>query len=114
MKKPSAFKTAQKQIFQDKSVEHYLPIQKTGSLGSKTSEPAETPAGSYYFNFRIISDAVKAKEWGLEVGKDATASTSDVFKIAKGDYFKYLGSFYRVTSIQPHDSYMVYLCKAVE
>lgn len=111
---PKAFKSAQQRIFQDKAVEHYKPLQSTGKLGSITTEPAEIPAGFYCLNFRIVSDALKAQEWGLAVGKDATATTSEELNIEKGDYLKYGGSFYRITAISPYDSHTTYICKAVE
>ena len=111
---PKAFKSAQQKFFQDKAVEHYKPLQSTGKLGGTTTEPAESPAGFYRLNFRTASDALKAQEWGLEVGKDATATTSEELNIDKGDYLKYGGNFYRITAICPYDSHTTYICKAVE
>lgn len=113
MKIPDAFRRAQRAVFQDKTVEHYKAAEQTGKLGSVTAEPAATPAGSYAVNFRLVTDALQAQEWGLQCNKDATFSTSDTLAVEKGDYVKYGGTYYRITEIQPHDSHTLYLCKAV-
>lgn len=110
---PDAFRRAQRAAFQDKTVEHYKAAEQTGKLGSVTAEPAATPAGSYAVNFRLVTDALQAQEWGLQCNKDATFSTSSLLPIEKGDFVKHGGAVYRITAIQPHDSHEVYLCKAV-
>lgn len=113
VKIPDAFKRAQRAVFQDKTVEHYKAVKQTGTLGSETVKPAETPAGTFTVNFRLVTDAMQAQEWGLQCNKDATFSTSDTLAVEKGDYVKYGGAYYRITEIQPHDSHTLYLCKAV-
>lgn len=113
VKIPDVFRRAQRAVFQDKAVEHYKAVKQTGTLGSETVKPAETPAGSFTVNFRLVTYAMQAQEWGLQCNKDATFSTTDTLAVEKGDYVKYGGAYYRITEIQPHDSHTLYLCKAV-
>lgn len=113
MRIPNAFKRAQRTIFQDKTIDHYKAVKQMGKLGSVTVEPADITAGSYTVNFRLVTDAMKAQEWGLQCNKDATFSTSSALPIENGDFIKCDGVLYRITTIQPHDSHEVYLCKAV-
>ena len=104
MKIPDAFRRAQRAVFQDKTGEHYKAVKQTGTLGSETVKPAETPAGSFTVNFRLVTDAMQAQEWGLQCNKDATFSTNDTLAVEKVDYVKYVGAYYRNNALQTHDS----------
>lgn len=50
---------------------------------------------------------------GAAVQQRRHLSTTDTLAVEKGDYVKYVGAYYRITEIQPHDSHTLYLCKAV-
>ena len=64
MKIPDSFKRKQQEVFQDKTVEHLLPVSSTGSLGTITLAPATAVQGKYLANFQIVTDELKAKEIG--------------------------------------------------
>lgn len=113
MQIPDRFKQKQAEVFQDKTVGHHLPVVITGTLGTETVKPGEQ-AGIYNMNFRIVTDALKAQEYGLTVNKDAIAKTSHPEGIQHGDYLQYDGVMYRIIGLQPKDSYTAYLCKAVD
>ena len=108
MKIPDKFKDIQARVFQDKTVEHFLPISSSGSLGTPTSQPADAPSGRYQVNFMLVTDDLKAQEWGLSINRDAVMTASFPPPV------RYNGQFYRVTGVQPFDAYTRYLLKAVD
>lgn len=114
MKIPDSFKRKQQEVFQDKTVEHLLPVSSTGALGTITLAPATTVRGEHLVNFQIVTDELKAKEWGLTVNKDATIKVSAPIDVAEGDYIKHNAITYRVCGILSHDAYTLYQLKAVK
>lgn len=110
---PDSFKQKQAEVFQDKKVEHFLPVETKGSLGTKTATPATTASGEYIVNFQIVTDALKAQEWGLVVNKDAIMTKSVAISVADGDFIKYNGSTYRVCGVLTFDAYIQYNLKSV-
>lgn len=110
---PTSFKKVQASVFQDKTVEHYLPVSVKGSLSSITTKPSDTVLGKYRVNFQIVTNALKAEEWGLKINRDATMTSSAQLPVKETDYIRYNGVFYRVVGVQPFDAYTLYLLKAV-
>lgn len=106
---PSKFKEIQSSVFQDKTVEHYLPVSVKGSLGSIITKPSDTASGEYRVNFRIVTSELKAEEWGLRINRDATITSSVHLPVKECDYIRYNGMFYRVKGVQPFDSHTLYL-----
>ena len=64
MKIPDKFKDMQARVFQDKVVEHFLPVSLSGTLGTPTSRPADAPSGRYQVNVMLVTDDLKAaRNW---------------------------------------------------
>lgn len=110
MKIPQKFKEVQASVFQDKTVEHHLPVSVTGSLGSVTVKPSEKSEGEYKVNFHIVESELKAEKWGLKINADAAVTSSVPLPVKIGDYIRYNGVYYRIKGIQPFDSHTLYLC----
>lgn len=110
---PVSFKMKQAEVFQDKPVEHYLPVETKGSLGTITTAPATEMSGEYLVNFQMVTDALKAQEWGLIVNKDAIMTKSTAVPVVEGHFIKHNGSTYRVCGILSFDSYTQYNLKSV-
>lgn len=114
MKIPDKFKDMQARVFQDKTVEHFLPVSVSGSLGTPTSRPADAPSGGYQVNVMLVTDDLKAQEWGLTVNRDAVMTASFPPPVEDGHFIRYNGQFYRVAGVQPFDAYTLCLLKAVD
>lgn len=110
---PASFTKVQQEVFQDKRVEHFLPVLSTGSLGTKTSAPAAEPTAEYYVNIRKVTDALKAQEWGLTVNRDAVMTVSKSLEVNEGDYIRHNNRMYRVVSCITRDAYRLFTLKAV-
>jgi hypothetical protein len=104
MKIPDLFKAVQRQIFQDKTIQHRPAVKQTGSLGSVTVVPGSI-SSSYECNFQLLSDALVAQEWGLVVARDAKATSSDPLPIDVGDYVQHKGKVYKVIGHPVYDSH---------
>lgn len=61
----------------------------------------------------LVTDDLKAQEWGLRVNRDAVMTASSPPPVEEGHFIRYNGQFYRVTGVQPFDAYARYLLKAV-
>lgn len=114
MKIPKSFITAQKEVFQDKTVTVHAPVKIKGSLNTVTVEPNTEAKSQALGNFRIIKDELQAKEYGLTVGRDATLTFSEHKGITVGDFICYQSLFYRVTACIVRDSHDKYLLKRWE
>jgi len=113
MKIPEQFKKQQAEVFQDRQVSHHLPAVSVGVLGTETVTPGVLQ-GVYNVNFRVLTDALQAQEYGLVVNRDAIVKTSFPFDAKEGDFLKYRSVFYRIVGTQPTDAYTAYLLKAVD
>lgn len=114
MKIPDKFKGMQARVFQDKTIEHFLPVSHSGPLGTPASRPADTQSGSYQVNFMLVTDDLKAQEWGLTINRDAVMTSSFPPPVKEGHFIRYAGQFYRVTGVQTFDAYTLFLLKAVD
>lgn len=114
MKIPDKFKDMQVRVFQDKVVEHFLPVSTSGSLGTPASWPADAPSGRYQVNFTLVTDDLKAQEWGLSINRDAVMMASFPPPVEEGHFIRRNGQFYRVAGVQSFDAYTRYLLKAVD
>lgn len=108
------FRRAQSQTFQDKIIEIYPEEKSSGSLGTPQSQPGDTAVWCGKVNFHIITNELQAQEYGLQLGKDATVTSSDSIPAEVGQYIKYSCDFYRITEIIPRDAYTKLLCKKVK
>jgi len=113
MKIPERFKQKQAEVFQDKAVEHYLPVVTKGALNTETTAPAQEASGTYRVNFRTVTDALKAQEYGLTVGRDAAMKSSNPLPVMLGDFIRHGGKLYRVVGDLPRDAYVGWLLKGV-
>lgn len=108
-----SFKQAQKSIFQDKIIEIYPEEKSSGSLGTPQSKPASAPSWCGKVNFRIITNALQAEQYGLRLGKDASVTCSDIIPAEIGGYVQYSGDYYRITEIISHDAYIKLICRRI-
>ncbi len=116
MKIPDSFKAVQRQVFQDKVIQHRPAVTQTGSLGSITVVPGSI-SSSYDGNFQLLSDALVAQEWGLVVARDAKVTSSDPLPIAVGDYVQHKGKVYKVIGhpvFDSHDELMLQFQQGLE
>lgn len=109
---PDSFKRAQA-ILQDKTIKCFLPVETKGSLGTVTVKPSAQAYAAFKGNFQIVTDVIKAQEYGLTVNRDAVVTAAHDVGVSPGDFLT-CGSCYRVVGIAKHDSHTKYLLKAVE
>ena len=83
MKIPDLFKAVQRQIFQDKTIQHRPAVKQTGSLGSVTVVPGSI-SSSYECNFQLRR--LVAQEWVGCYARDASCDELDPLPIDVGDY----------------------------
>ena len=88
MKIPDKFKDMQARVFQDKVVEHFLPVSTSGSLGTPASRPADAPSGRYQVNFTLVTDDLIAQEWGLTINRDAVMAASFPPPVEEGHFIR--------------------------
>jgi hypothetical protein len=113
MRIPDSFKAAQKAAMQDKTITWHPAADSTDALGGKYKVPADESVGSYQVNVRVISDALAAQQYGLQLGRDIQITSSDALPIPVGDFVAWEGRKYRIVGILPRDSHVMLLGEAV-
>lgn len=96
-----AFIAAQKQYFEDTTVDWYAESITTDSHNSKYTAPAAVKSGTLAdCSVGQGIDDAEMMAWGLVPGQDIVINDSDVFPFTVGQFVKYGSRYYRVTGIQ--------------